>query len=51
MRRDNKGDDNADDTDRGPGWRSGDILRTVALGFGLYYGLKLLHAASPVVLV
>jgi predicted PurR-regulated permease PerM len=36
---------------RAAGWRSGDILRAVALGFGLFYGLKLLHAASPVVLI
>lgn len=35
---------------RAPGWRSRDILRAVALGMGMFYALRMLWAASPIVL-
>jgi predicted PurR-regulated permease PerM len=39
-----------DERHRVAGWRTLDILRAVVLGIGVYYGLRLLWVASPIVL-
>ena len=45
------GQTKTDDKNRANGWSSSDILRAVALGIGLFYALRLLYAAFPVVLI
>lgn len=42
---------NDERAERVPGWRSRDILRAIALAFGLYYGLRMLYVANPVVII